>query len=63
MMWREVPLRATEAAAAELGVCGFYLKLFDDALLYCASPPSVHSIRARKYRMDTPKKVYKRQRV
>ena len=30
LMCREVPLRATGAAAAELGVCGFYLKLFEN---------------------------------
>ena len=63
-MCREGPLRATEAAAAELGVCGiFYLKLFENTLLYCASPPSVRPIRARAYSINTPKKMYKIQRI
>ena len=52
LMCREVPLRATEAVAAELGVCGFYLKLlFENKLVCQCHPPSVHPIRARAYNM------------
>ena len=52
-MCREIPLRATEAVAAELGVCGFYLKLlFENKLVCQCHPPSVHPIRARAYNMN-----------
>ena len=49
MMRREVPLRATEAVAAELGVCSFYSKLFENELLCQCRPPPVRSIRARVF--------------
>ena len=62
-MSRKVPLHTTEAAAAELGARGFYLKLFENTLLYCASPSSVRPIRARAYNINTPKKIYKIQRI
>ena len=58
-MCREAPLRATEAAAAELDVCGFYLKLSENTLLYCASSSSVRLIRAHAHSINNPKKTYK----
>ena len=57
LVCREVPLRATEATAAELGLCGFYLKLLKNTLLYCASLLSVRPIRAHANSINTPKKM------
>ena len=44
-------------------VCGFYLKLFGSKLLYCGSPLSVRSIRARAYSSIYPNKIYKINRI
>ena len=57
-MCREVPLRATEAVEAELGVCDFYLKLFENILLCQCRPPSVRPIRVRAYNIIIFKKMY-----
>ena len=57
-MYREVLLRATKAAAAELGVCDFYLKLFENKPLRQCRPPSVRPIKARAYDISIPKKMY-----
>ena len=38
-MCKEVPLRAIEAMAVELGVCGFYFKPFENKLMYQCRPP------------------------
>ena len=56
-------MRATEAVSAELGVCGFYLQLFENKLLSCARQPSVRPIRARAYSIDSPKNMYQIQLI
>ena len=44
-------------------MCGFYLNLFENTLLYCTSPSSVRRIRSRPYSINTPKKMYQIQRI
>ena len=40
----EVPLRATQAVIAELFVCLFHLKLYENILMFQSRPPSVRPI-------------------
>ena len=44
-------------------VCGFYLRLFGNKLLYCGSPLSVRSLRARAHSSTYPNKIYKINRI
>ena len=60
-MCKEVPLRATEAMAVELGVCGFYFKPFENKLLYqCRPPPPPVSLpnQIPHIQHKYPKKIY-----
>ena len=63
LICRKVLVRTTEAVAAELGVCGFYLKLFENKLLCKFGPPSIRPIRARIYNINIPNKMFKIQRI